>query len=131
MQEPFRVKRYDTYVWETPMDSKRREECMCLHCGHMNPGLPNHCKTAAAFYEICKKSNVAFIVTRCEAWKPDNRIQNLLLTLLKEAGGEMTSDELVKAAGEVVPDIDPNDLYDEVWRLIGVQTTRDISIKLP
>jgi len=69
MEKPVRVTKYGIEVWETPtMDAIRREHCMCHHCGNMKPGEPDHCKIAAAFYEICKVHGTAFILTRCDEW---------------------------------------------------------------
>lgn len=69
MEIPKKVERYGKEVFETEaMDILRREHCMCLHCGNMNPGQPGHCKIATSFYEICKQHGSAFIMTRCDSW---------------------------------------------------------------
>ena len=69
MEAPVFKKRYGHNVYETPaMDTLRKEHCMCLHCKRMNPGLPDHCPIAAAFYEICKCHGNAFMMTRCDSW---------------------------------------------------------------
>jgi len=70
METPIQVNRYGTIVWETTeMDSIRKEHCMCHHCAKMKPGQEDHCKIAAAFYEICKAHGTAFILTRCCDWE--------------------------------------------------------------
>jgi hypothetical protein len=69
MEAPKIVERHGQDVWETQaMDILRREHCMCLHCGRMKPGTPEHCQLAQAFYEICKHQGNAFIMTRCALW---------------------------------------------------------------
>ena len=71
METPIQVERYGKTVWETPfMESQRKEHCMCLHCKKMDPGMEDHCKIAAAFFEICKEHGNAFILTRCESYRP-------------------------------------------------------------
>lgn len=52
------------------MDLLRKEHCMCLHCGRMKPGEPDHCQIAQSFFEICKQHGNAFIMTRCGPWEP-------------------------------------------------------------
>lgn len=42
------------------MDALRKDQCLCLNCNQMGP-----CEQAQAFYEICKKHNIALAVTRC------------------------------------------------------------------
>lgn len=71
METPVQVVKHGKTVWHTPtMDGAIREEhCMCYHCGDMKPGSPDHCKIAAAFYEICKENGCAFILTRCGSFK--------------------------------------------------------------
>ena len=62
---------YNEEVWvNVPMEDKRKGECLCLKCGNMKPGQPDHCQYAAYFYEGCKKGGCAFIMTRCREWKP-------------------------------------------------------------
>lgn len=70
MEAPVKVHKYGQDVWETPaMDKIRTEHCMCHHCWKMKPGRPDHCRIAAAFYEICKVHGNAFIMTRCDSWE--------------------------------------------------------------
>lgn len=71
MEKPRMELRYGIVVWETPaMDTLRREHCMCLHCKEMRPNEEGHCQIAAGFFEICKRHGNAFIMTRCDSWKP-------------------------------------------------------------
>lgn len=71
MEKPQQEERYGKTVWLTPaMDTLRREHCMCLHCAEMRPGESSHCNIAQSFFEICKAHGNAFIMTRCDSWKP-------------------------------------------------------------
>lgn len=70
MKIPNKVERYGKEVWEmSVMDTLRREYCMCLHCNKMRPLLPENCKIAQSFFELCKKHGNAFIMTRCSEWE--------------------------------------------------------------
>ena len=69
--QPIQVERYGQAVWENPeVEAIRKESCMCLHCGRMKPGQPDHCLIAVSFYEICKVHGTAFILCRCDSWTP-------------------------------------------------------------
>ena len=62
---------YGETVWVNPTtENLRRDECLCFNCDNMKPGEPDHCHIASAFYEVCKRENVALIVARCPLWKP-------------------------------------------------------------
>ena len=52
------------------MDALRKTECLCLNCGNMKPGQPDHCQIAQAIYGICVKENVAMAITRCPVFQP-------------------------------------------------------------
>ncbi len=53
-------------VWVNPtIESLRRTECLCLNCDKLDPGEPDSCSIATAFYKICVKTDVALAVTRC------------------------------------------------------------------
>lgn len=65
------IERYGKMVWENErFEDQRRGNCMCLKCGRMKPGQPDHCPAAAQFYEVCKEYGCAFILTRCSLWTP-------------------------------------------------------------
>jgi hypothetical protein len=71
---PRQVERYGLLVWENPTaEAIRKEECLCLNCGRMKPGQPDHCQVAAAFYEICKVNGNAFVLSRCAHWNPKGK----------------------------------------------------------
>lgn len=62
------VNKYGMDVIENEeFEDQRDGNCMCHMCAKMKPGEPDHCKAAAAFYEICKEYGCAFILTRCGA----------------------------------------------------------------
>lgn len=69
--QPVQEEHYGKLVWVNPTtESVRREECLCLNCGNMKPGSPDHCRVAQALYQICVNDNVALTITRCPIWKP-------------------------------------------------------------
>ena len=69
MERPRIVQRYNKAVFEiSEIEKLRKDNCMCLHCGHMNPGTPEHCTIANSFFLICKQHGNAFIMTRCDEW---------------------------------------------------------------
>lgn len=69
-RQPKKETHYGKEVWVNPTtEALRREECLCLNCGNSKPGEPDHCHTAKDLYEICKRDNVAFPVTRCPRWR--------------------------------------------------------------
>ena len=66
-----RVERYGKMVWENEVfENQRCGNCLCHQCSRMKPGETDHCSIAARFYEICKDSGCAFILTRCQDWAP-------------------------------------------------------------
>lgn len=71
--EPKQEEHYRAKVWVNPTtESMRRAECLCLNCGNMKPGEPDHCVIAGELYQIAKSRNVAMTITRCPAWKPQS-----------------------------------------------------------
>ncbi|MCR4322864.1 MAG: hypothetical protein NUV61_02140 [Candidatus Azambacteria bacterium] len=55
------VEKYGVQVLQHPeMDDLRRTQCLCLNCAEMQD-----CAIAAAGFELCKKYNIAYAVTRC------------------------------------------------------------------
>lgn len=57
-------------VWTSPViDTLRRSECLCYNCTKLKPEDGNECPIASAFYEICKRENVALAVTRCPVFE--------------------------------------------------------------
>ena len=64
------IERYGCLVWEDEAaDALRKERCLCLNCAKCKPGEKDHCPIAARLYEVCKKDNVALMVTRCAEWR--------------------------------------------------------------
>ena len=56
-----KVEKYGALVFQHPqMDELRRSQCLCLNCSKMKK-----CEIASAGYELCKKHNIAYAVTRC------------------------------------------------------------------
>ena len=67
MNKPIQIEKYGTTVWANEdMELIRKNECLCLHCGSLGS-----CDIAREGYHMCKKYNVAFMMTRCPFWKPD------------------------------------------------------------
>ncbi|MDD3102445.1 MAG: hypothetical protein PHE59_04865 [Patescibacteria group bacterium] len=65
-EQPKKEVHYNTEVWVNPTtESLRNKECLCFNCCKSNPGEKNNCPIAQMLYEICKKENVALIITRC------------------------------------------------------------------
>ena len=59
------VNKYGVDVWcNEDTDNLRKEQCLCLNCG-----ISGACSVSSEFYEICKRDNVALMVTRCPAWE--------------------------------------------------------------
>ncbi len=55
------VEKYGALVYTHPeMDELRRKQCLCLNCTKTAD-----CEIAHAGYELCKKYNVAYAMTRC------------------------------------------------------------------
>lgn len=70
-QEPQQEVHHDETVWVNPTtEALRKEECLCLNCGNMKPGKPDHCYIANQLYQISVKENIAMTITRCPIWKP-------------------------------------------------------------
>lgn len=68
-KQPKKEIHFGAEVWVNPTtELLRPKECLCLNCGNFNPGQPDHCAIAQAFYEICLKEGVALMVTRCLLW---------------------------------------------------------------
>lgn len=68
-EQPKQEKHFGKKVWvNRTTDWLRRSECLCLNCEKLKPGQPGNCPIAQAFYEICKKENIALMVTRCLLW---------------------------------------------------------------
>lgn len=64
---PVLEEKYGTKVWTNKnTDNMRREECLCLHCSKMTYDKTTNCSIAQDFYELCIKSDLAFIMTRCK-----------------------------------------------------------------
>lgn len=62
---------FGTTVWTNrSMDNARKAHCLCLNCAKMNPGEPDHCRIAQEGYELCRRNNVTFCMTRCPEWEP-------------------------------------------------------------
>ena len=58
-------KKYGVYVWiNTETDELRREQCLCLNCDHLT-----QCVIAKNSHELCKKHDIAFMMTRCPKWE--------------------------------------------------------------
>ena len=63
---PVRAHKYGFDVWENPtLEAIRRDECLCLHCESLGD-----CQAAKEGLALCRKYNLAFIVTRCPVWGP-------------------------------------------------------------
>ena len=70
MSRPIQVLKYGALVWQDPeMDEARKTSCLCLRCVKMRPGTTEHCTIAAEGYAMCKKHNVAYMMTRCPLWE--------------------------------------------------------------
>lgn len=70
-EQPKKEEHHGADVWVNPLtESLRREECLCLNCANMQPGQPEHCYVAQAFFLICGQENVALAVTRCPKFTP-------------------------------------------------------------
>lgn len=55
---------YGQLVWTNPlMDRLRKNLCLCLNCKSLN-----ECTTAKELYEICKRDDIAFSMTRCKKY---------------------------------------------------------------
>lgn len=51
------------------MDVLRKTECLCLACREVGD-----CVTAGKLYEICKRMNMAIMITRCQLFvQSDNQ----------------------------------------------------------
>jgi hypothetical protein len=60
-----KVEKYGQEVFQhTEMDELRKTQCLCLNCIGME-----FCETAHGGYDLCKKYNIAFAVTRCPKFK--------------------------------------------------------------
>ena len=71
MNELKRVDKYGQRVWSNvETDIMRGEQCLCLHCGQMN----NFCDVAKKLYALCKKRNLALMVTRCPNWRENEKV---------------------------------------------------------
>lgn len=72
METPVQVEKYGKTVWHLPtLDGDfRKDNCMCLNCGSMKPGKLGHCTIAQDFFAVCSAHGNAFVLTRCEEWKP-------------------------------------------------------------
>ena len=58
------VERYGVAVWEDEeMDALRKKACLCLNCHKLG-----NCQIGAEGYDLCKRHNIAFMVTRCPSW---------------------------------------------------------------
>jgi len=56
-----KIEKYGVLVFQHPeMDELRRSQCLCLNCQKMD-----NCEIAHAGFELCKKFNIAYAVTRC------------------------------------------------------------------
>jgi hypothetical protein len=56
--------------FDAEMDKLRKDRCLCLKCTNID-----ECETAAEFYRVCSRNNVALAVTRCPEWKKAIRIK--------------------------------------------------------
>lgn len=57
-------------IYKNPeMDNLRKKFCLCFNCEKCKPNHTDHCKIAAEGYALCKKYNIAFMVTRCKNFK--------------------------------------------------------------
>ena len=72
-EQPKKETHYGHEVWVNPTtEALRKSECLCLNCGNLKPGQPDHCPIAQSLYEICVKKNIAMAITRCPVWKNKN-----------------------------------------------------------
>ena len=63
---PVRAHKYGFDVWENPtLEAIRPDECLCLNCSNLKPGLPENCEIAAALFSVSKQHGVAFPLSRC------------------------------------------------------------------
>ena len=61
---------YDIYVQtNVAMDILRQDECLCLNCQRkifdLNSKEFHECPVAPELYKLCKKENIALMITRC------------------------------------------------------------------
>ena len=64
-QKYIQVEKFGHTVWtHLGMDEMRKSECMCRNCSKCGP-----CLIAQEAYELCKRTNIAFSVTRCPAFE--------------------------------------------------------------
>lgn len=74
MSEKFVANRkvcYGAEVWVSQgAEAIRKEHCLCLNCGKMKPGSPDHCPIAQKLYELCCAGNLAMAISRCPQWEP-------------------------------------------------------------
>ncbi|MBI2047525.1 MAG: hypothetical protein HYT27_00130 [Parcubacteria group bacterium] len=69
--------RHNVPLWEnTFMDTLRRKHCLCLNCAKLKPGQPDNCPIAQAGFELCKKYNTAYAMTRCPEWVEKSKINH-------------------------------------------------------
>ena len=69
--QPKQETHYGSQVWVNPTtELLRKSECLCLNCDNLKPSQPDNCHIAQAFYEVCRRENVALAITRCPLWKP-------------------------------------------------------------
>ena len=54
----------DTVIVNTEMDEVRRTDCLCVNCGSGYKGT-KECPAGPEFFEVCKKYDNAFAMTRC------------------------------------------------------------------
>ena len=58
--------KYGAKVWQhVEMDELRRSQCLCLNCSKLGA-----CEIASDGFELCKKHNIAYAVTRCPVFDP-------------------------------------------------------------
>lgn len=59
------VEKYGKTVWcNGIMDSKRKQECLCLNCA-----LIDNCKEAQHLFDFSVKHCMAMMITRCPNWE--------------------------------------------------------------
>ncbi len=69
--QPVQQVHYGHTVWVNPTtEAVRRSECLCLNCGNMKPGQPDHYAIAQKLYAVAVTDNVAMAITRCPMWTP-------------------------------------------------------------